>query len=262
MANKIVITSGKGGVGKTTVTANLGIALANLGQRVVMIDVDFGLNNLDVVMGVEGRVNYDILDVITGRCRVRQALIPCLNKKNLFMLPSGSIDSASQISGQNIKLVLEGIEYLFDYVLLDCPAGLDVGFHRAVSCASSALVVTTPNLPSLRDADKVISVLGSYKLDYLGLVVNRARGDLIISDKMMTPYDIEQLLKIELKGVLPEEDSVFLSSGYKLPKRSDSSKAYKILATNILKGQKKIYDVTDKYSGFFGSIRGCIKRSV
>ena len=262
MAKRIVITSGKGGVGKTTVTANLGIALAYFGKKVLLVDVDFGLNNLDVVMGVENKVAFDMIDVINGRCRPKQAIIECGAKKNLYVLPSIGVDNVDAISGQNIKLILENLSQMFDYILIDCPAGLDLGFHRAVSCADQALVVATPSLPCLRDADKTISILGSYKLEYVGLIVNRVRGDLILSDKMMYPKDIEQLLKIELKGVLPEEDSVFLTSGYKLPNRSDSSKAYKILANNIVKGTRKIFDVTSKYSGFFGSIRGYLKRTI
>ena len=263
MAKKIVITSGKGGVGKTTVTANLGKALASMGLRVVLIDVDFGLNNLDVVMGVEGKVVYDLLDVLEGRCRVKQALVQDLSRKNLFVLPSGNCDSSlMSISGQNIKLVIESLSPIFDYVLIDCPAGIDIGFHRAVSCADEAIIVTTPHLPSLRDADKVVTILNSYKPDKIGLIVNRARGDLIMNDKMMTPFDISGLLKIELAGVLPEEDTVFLSSGYSLPSRSDSSRAYKILANNLYKGTRKIFDVTNKYSGFFGSIRRGIKKSI
>lgn len=262
MARKIVITSGKGGVGKTTVTANLGTALANIGQRVVLIDIDFGLNNLDVVMGVENKVVYDIKDVFEGRCRIKQALIQCNDKKNLFVLPSGSVEASSIITGQNIKLIIENIAPVFDYVILDCPAGIDIGFHRAVSCADEAIIVATPNIPSLRDADKVLTVLNSYKLDSVGLVVNRARGDLIMNEKMMMPSDIQSLLKTELLGVLPEEDTVFLSSGYKLPSNSDSFRAYKILANNLHKGTRKIYDVTGKYSGFIGSIRRCIKKSI
>lgn len=263
VAKKIVVTSGKGGVGKTTVTANLGIALATMGLRVVLIDVDFGLNNLDVVMGVEGKVVYDLLDILEGRCRVKQALVQDLSRKNLFVLPSGNCDSSSvSISGQNIKLVIESLSPIFDYVLIDCPAGIDIGFHRAVSCADEAIIVTTPHLPSLRDADKVVTILNSYKPDNIGLIVNRARGDLIMNDKMMTPFDISGLLKTELIGVLPEEDTVFLSSGYSLPSKSDSYKAYKILANNLHKGTRKIYDVTNKYCGFFGSIRRGIKKSI
>ena len=262
MSRVIVLTSGKGGVGKTTVTANLGIALASMGQRVCLVDIDFGLNNLDVVMGVENRVVYNIIDVLEGRCRVKQALVQDMNRKNLFVLPSGRCDFCHNVSGQNIKLLVESFAPLFDYVFFDCPAGIDVGFHRAVSCADEAIVVTTPSLTSLRDADKVISIINSYKLNKVNLIVNRARGDLIMSDKMLTPFDIQALLKIDLIGVLPEEDTVFLSNGYALPKRSDSGRAYKILAGNVHKGTKKIYNTTKKYSGFFGSIRRSIKRSI
>lgn len=262
MAKKIVITSGKGGVGKTTITANLGIALSDLGAKVLLIDIDFGLNNLDVVLGLESKACYDISDVLSCRCRLKQALVQYGDKKSLFILPSFNTSPSYSISGQNIKLMLESVDMLFDYIILDCPAGIDVGFHRAVSCANQALVVATPNLTSIRDADKVVSVLKSYKLDSVNLIVNRARGDLIMSEKMMLPFDIENILKIKLVGVLPEEDAVFLSSGYKLSKKTDSYKAYKILANNIFNSKNKIYDATKKYSGFFGSIRGSIKRRV
>lgn len=262
MARKIVVTSGKGGVGKTTLTANLGRALADLGGRVVLIDVDFGLNNLDVVLGVENKIVYDMGDVVEGRCRTKQAIIQDNQRKNLYILPSGNISSCSQITGQQIKLIINSLEGLFDFVLIDCPAGIDLGFHRAVSCSNEAIVVATPSLTSLRDADKVITVLKSYKMDRVQLVVNRARGDLIMSDKMMMPLDIQDLLKTQLVGVLPEEDEVFLCGGYSLRKSSDSYKAYKILASNIEKNSNKIFDVTNKYSGFFGSIRRSIKRGI
>ncbi len=262
VARKIVVTSGKGGVGKTTVTANLGMALACLGVRVVLIDVDFGLNNLDVVMGVENKIVYDVMDILDGRCRVKQALVQDNEKKNLFILPSGNVASSSGITGQQVKLIIESLSPLFDYVLLDCPAGIDIGFHRAVSCADEAIVVATPSLTSLRDADKVITVLESYRLSCVSLVVNRARGDLIMSEKMMMPRDIQSLLKTDLIGVLPEEDAVFLTSGYSLPKRTESYRAYKMLASNIHKRTKKIFDVTNKYSGFFGSIRRSIKKNI
>lgn len=262
MARKIVITSGKGGVGKTTITANLGNALASIGQRVVMLDVDFGLNNLDVVMGVENKVLYDLSDVLCGRCRVKQALIQDSRKKNLFVLPSGNLNALSSVTGQNIKLVIESLSTVFDYVLIDCPAGIDVGFHRAVSCADEAIVVTTPNLPCLRDVDKVIAITKTYKLKSIKLLVNRVRGDLIVGEKMMTPQDIQSLLKTDLIGILPEEDVVFLSCGYGLPENSESNRAYRILANNVHKGSKKILNVTNKYSGFFGSIRRRLKKTI
>ncbi len=262
MARKIGITSGKGGVGKTTLTANLGKALAKLGKRVVLVDIDFGLNNLDVVMGVENRVVYDIFDVLDGRCRIKQALVEDRFRKNLFVLPSNSFQGDYNVTGQNVKLIIESLSPVFDYVLLDCPAGIDLGFHRAVSCADSAIVVITPNATSLRDADKVISILKSYKLDQTNIVINRARGDLIVAEKMMSPADVESLLKTDLIGVLPEEDSVFLSSGNKLPKNTQSYLAYKLLAENIVNGSKKIFNVSSRYSGFLGSIRRSLRKSV
>lgn len=261
MAEKIVITSGKGGVGKTTVTANIGRALATLGARVVMVDVDFGLNNLEVVMGVENKIIYNVLDILEGRCRVRQALVEDNYRKNLFVLVSGGA-LAHEISGQNLKLIIESISGCFDYVLLDCPAGIDVGFHRAVSCADSAIVVTTPLLTSIKDADKVLSILKSYKLDSTRLLINRARGDLILDGKMISPNDLTSMLKTKLIGVLPEEDQVFLSSGYILPKYTESYKSYKMIANNLCSNNEKIYDVTKKYSGFLGSVKRSIRRSV
>ena len=262
MARKIVITSGKGGVGKTTVTVNLGKALASLGLRVVMIDIDFGLNNLDVVAGVESKVLYDIKDIIDGRCRVKQALVQDNRNNNLYILSSGSVDTLASVNGQNVKLIIESLSSIFDYILIDCPAGIDVGFHRAVSCSDEAIIVTTPNLTSLRDADKVVSIIKSYMLKKIGVVVNRVRGDLIIDEKIMTPFEIKSLLKTELVGVLPEEDIVFLSAGYTLPNKSDSYRAYKILANNIHNESCKIFNTTHKYSGLFGSVRRSLKRNI
>ena len=261
MARKIVVTSGKGGVGKTTVTANLGLALASLGLRVLLVDIDVGLNNLDVVIGVENKVIYDISDVLDGRCRIKQALVQDNNFSNLYILPSGKVNSNS-ISGQNVKLLIESVANLFDYILIDCPAGIDIGFHRAVSCVDEALIVTTSNMTSIRDADKVISIINSYKLNSVNMVINRARGDLIMNEKLMSPFDVQEILKIDLIGVLPEEDVVFLSTGKTLPSGSQSKKAYKMLALNIHKGTRKIYNATKRYSGFFGSIRRGIKGSV
>ncbi|MBQ8197590.1 MAG: septum site-determining protein MinD [Clostridia bacterium] len=262
MAKKIVITSGKGGVGKTTVTANLGRALSNLGERVLLLDVDFGLNNLDVVMGLDGNVLYDISDVIEGRCRIKQALVQDGAKRNLFLLSSNNCGINNNISGQNIKLILENLSPNFDYILIDCPAGIDIGFHRAVACADEALVVVTPSLSSIRDADKIITALNSYCLDSVGLIINRVRGDLIMSGDMIKVDDIKKMLNADIRGALPEEDVMFLTFGQSLPKSTDSFKAYKILAENVKNGKNKIFDNTYKYSGFFGSIRRGIKKSV
>lgn len=262
MSRKIVVTSGKGGVGKTTVTANVGLMLANLGFSVVLIDIDFGLNNLDVVMGLENRVVFDMSDVFTGRARIKQALVQHRSKKNLFVLPSDNLKSSSSITGSGLKLMIESLEKVFDFVLLDCPAGIDVGFHRAISVADESIIVTTPSLTSLRDADKVISILKSYKMQKMSLIVNRARGDLIMESRMMLPVDIQDMLKTDLIGIAPEEDEVFLCNACELPKKSQTYKAFKLIAENIVKGTKKLYDVTDKYTGFFGRIRRSIKKSI
>lgn len=258
MAKKIVVTSGKGGVGKTTVTSNLGIALSNAGFRVALLDLDFGLNNLDVVMGLENYVSYDLQDVLCGRCRVKQALLQDRYSKNLFILPSGKVDVFSTLTGQNIKLIIDGISQYFDYVILDCPAGIDSGFHRAISCVDQAIVVTNPTLTSLRDAGKVISILKSYKMNEINVIVNKARGDLIINNKMISPIDITSLLNVDLIGVIPEEDVILLSNS-RLPRNSGCAKSYKMICDNLVKGTKKIFDVTSKYSGFIGGLKRSLK---
>jgi septum site-determining protein MinD len=262
VARKIVITSGKGGVGKTTVTANLGRALASIGKRVVLVDVDFGLNNLDVMMGMEGKILYDITDVINGRCRLKQALVQDNYSKNLYILASGNLNTATNFNGQNMKIIVDNLSPVFDYVLIDCPAGIELGFHRAVACAEEALLVTTPNLTSLRDANKVLSVLSGYKLDSVFIVVNKVRGDLVLDKKILSPNDINSILKTDIISVLPEEDAVFLTNGYNLPSKSESNKAYKLLAKNLENNTRKLIDVTNKYSGFFGSIKKGLRRSV
>ena len=159
MAKCIVITSGKGGVGKTTVTANLGFRLASLGKRVCITDADFGLNNLDVVTGVENLVVYDVVDCIEGKCRAKQALIQSPVNKNLYILPAVHSFFKGEVSSENLKELIDGLSPSFDYILIDCPAGIDVGFRRAVSVCSEALVVTSSQLSSLRDADKVLAIL-------------------------------------------------------------------------------------------------------
>ena len=184
MARKIVITSGKGGVGKTTVCANLGMALAKLGKRVCLVDVDIGLNNLDVVTGVENKIVFDIVDVIQNRCRIKQALVQDLNQPNLFIMPSAHSYNKSQVTAENVKRVIDGLNDYFDFVLIDCPAGIDEPFKRAVCGADEALVVVTPHLSSMRDADKVMLMLGNFNIKDFSIVINRVRGDMILDKEM------------------------------------------------------------------------------
>lgn len=237
MARKIVITSGKGGAGKTTVCANLAVWLSKKGERVILCDADFGLNNLDLTLGVENAVQYDIVDVVEGRCRAKQALVRHPTYVNLYILSGAHTTPERYISPQALKLVLDAYSDEFDYILVDCPSGIDEGFHRAVAPCDEAIVVTTPHLASIRDADKVLNVLRSYHLKSVSLVVNRVRGDWIRKGKSFLPQEIAELMKVELIGVLPEADEInFYGQG-------ESGKAFKLLAQNVMTGKRKIYEV-------------------
>lgn len=256
MARKIVVTSGKGGVGKTTVASSLAVALAKKGERVVLCDADLGLNNVDVVTGVENLVTYDLVDVIEGRCRAKQALVLHPDIPNLHILTSSHSMPERYVSPQPFKLVLDALSPQFDYILIDCPAGIDEGFHRAVAAANEAIVVTTPHISALRDADKVITLLKSYALNGIRLVVNKVRGDLLAGGESLSPQEIESLLKTPLVGVIPEEYSIYNGDV------SILHSSVKTLASNLRLGRQKLYDPTRKYTGVLGSIRRALKRSL
>jgi septum site-determining protein MinD len=264
MARKIVITSGKGGVGKTTITANLGAALAALGCRVALMDADIGLNNLDVVMGIENKVVYDIIDVIENRCRPKQALLQDDYFSTLYTMPSSHAYGDFKISAQDIKNLAERLAQSFDYILLDCPAGIELGFHRAVTAAQEALIVTTPHISSIRDADKVINLLGTYNIDSIGIVINRARGDLIATGDMLSAEEISGLLKKKISGLIPESDSIAYSTavGRTLFGGADIKECFSILADNIHNNKYRLYDCTKMYRGFLGVIKRNIKKRV
>ena len=263
MARVIVVTSGKGGVGKTTVTANLGMQLANKSYRVCMLDMDIGLNNLDVVMNMEDRVMYTMLDVLEHKCRLREALVQDDYFPLLYILSSGGLNQNLSITISQIKQIINELSTLFDFVLIDCPAGIDAGFKRAVSCADEAIVVTTPHLSSVSDADKVVTILNSYNISSKRFVINRARGDLIQDKVMIDIYDIGKILNIDFGGVIPEDDKIITSTSetvrnYKIA----CNRAFEILSNNIIYNEKKLFDCTYKYRGFIGSIKKLIKRSV
>lgn len=259
-AKTIVITSGKGGVGKTTVAAFLGAALAERGKRTIVCDLDFGLNNLDVVMGLESRVTYDLGDVLAGRCRANQAIIESDAVKNLYMISSGHTYSVSETPTHNLKLLFEGLRPKFDYVLLDCPAGIDAGFHRAVSNADEAIVTVTSALASIRDADKVLSILRSYKLEKISAVINMVRGDLIASGDSISISEIENLLKLKAIGAIPQDDELMLNKNCRLYGGSRAGTAFLRLADNVISGKNKIKNPAKEYFGIAGSIRRKLKR--
>lgn len=256
MARKIVVTSGKGGVGKTTVATNLSAYLAKKGKRVVLCDADLGLNNIDVVAGVENLITYDIVDVIEGRCRAVQALVQHPTFPNLYILASSHSAPERYVSSQAFRLVLDTIAPKFDFIIIDCPAGIDDGFHRAVASANEALVVTIPQISALRDADKVITLLKSYDFSSLSLVINRVKGDLLFGGECLSPQEISALLKTPVLGVIPEEYAFEEGEVASVPL------PFRVLGNNLLTGKRKLYDVSSKYAGVFGGLRRLLKKSL
>ena len=249
MARRIVITSGKGGVGKTAITGALGLKLAEMGKRVVLLDLDFGLNNLDVVCGVESSIVYDIIDVLEGRCRVKQSLIQTAHK-NLYVIPSSHCYN-KDVSGQKIKLLIEGLSGEFDYVLIDCPAGIDFGFERAISSSNEALVVVNPNVQSIRDADKVLTILKSYQLEGVFLIVNKVRPKLVKKGKMLSENQIENILQTKIISVIHDSDEILLCKDIFLPQMSKANKQLKQLAKNVEKNFAGARNFQQVYGGLF-----------
>ena len=225
--------------------------------------MDIGLNNLDVVMSMEDRVVYTMLDVIEHKCRVKEALIQDDTYPLLYLLSSGGLNQNLTITISQIKAVVNELNKTFDYILIDCPAGIDAGFKRAVSLAEEALVITTPHLSSIRDADKVVTILSSYSISSKRFVINRARGDLIQDKLMFDVYDIGKTLNIEFGGVIPEDDKVITNTSANITNNKVAvNRAFDILTKNIITGEKKLFDCTYKYRGLIGSIKKLLKRSV
>lgn len=241
---KIVITSGKGGVGKTTVTATLGRTLSEGGFKVALIDGDVGLNNLDVVTGIESRVVYDIGDVLKGRCRAYQALV-LDSESSMRVLPS-SVNSAD-VSAQAFRGVVESVARDFDFVLIDCPAGIEHGFHRAVTSADEAIVVTTPSASAIRDADKVLRLLSTYRLGSVSLVVNRVRTDLVAKGEMLRASEVASLLHATLIGVIPDDDMITVCQQLgKTPTFAPSARAFQTLAHNVENRAHDVFEPTKR----------------
>lgn len=212
MSEVIVLTSGKGGVGKTTTSANVGTGLAMLGKRVILIDTDIGLRNLDVVMGLENRIVYNLVDVIEGNCRMKQALIRDKRYPNLFLLPSAQTRDKSSVSpGQMIKLV-DDLREEFDYILLDCPAGIEQGFKNAVAGADRAIIVTTPEVSAIRDADRIIGLLEADGERRMDLIINRIRTDMVRRGDMMSVDDVMDILSIPVLGIVPDDEDIVIST--------------------------------------------------
>ena len=212
MSEVIVITSGKGGVGKTTTSANVGTGLAVLGKKTVLIDTDIGLRNLDVVMGLENRIVYNLVDVVEGNCRMKQALIRDKRYPNLYLLPSAQTRDKTAVSPEQMKKLVDDLRDEFDYILLDCPAGIERGFHNASAGAERALVVTTPEVSAIRDADRIIGLLEAADMGMIDLIVNRIRMDMVRRGDMMSMDDVMDILAVNVIGVVPDDESIVIST--------------------------------------------------
>ena len=237
MGKVIVVTSGKGGVGKSTSTANLGTALAVLGRKVVVVDADVGLRNLDVIMGLESRVVYTSMDVLEGACELEQALVKDRRTKDLNLLAASQKNNKSDIQPEQMKKLCLELKETHDYVLVDSPAGIEQGFQNAAAGADAALIVTTPEVASVRDADRIIGLLQNMNIDDMHLIINRLAPDMVKSGDMMEPTDVTDILSIDLIGVIPDDKEIVVSTNRGMPStynhKSDAGQAYKRIAQRL-----------------------------
>lgn len=258
MGEAIVITSGKGGVGKTTTTANIGTALALSDKKVCLVDTDIGLRNLDVVMGLENRIIYDLVDVAEGRCRLKQALIKDKRFECLYMLPAAQTQDKSAVQPEQIKDMINELKQDYDYVLIDCPAGIEQGYKNAVAGADKSIVVTTPENSSVRDADRIIGLLEQEDLEPPKLIINRIRGNMIKSGEMLDVDEIVNVLAIELLGIVVDDESVIRASNkgepIALDPTSKASLAYRNIARRIL-GESVPLLSFEEPKGFFAKFK-------
>lgn len=238
MGEAIVITSGKGGVGKTTTSANIGTALALLGKKVCLVDTDIGLRNLDVVMGLENRIIYDLIDVAEGRCRLNQALVKDKRFDDLYMLPAAQTKDKTAISPDQVKDIVLELKKEYEYVIIDCPAGIEQGFKNAIAGADRAIVVTTPEHAAVRDADRIIGLLESSHVGSPKLVVNRIKSNMVKSGDMLDIEGILQVLNIDLIGIVPDDELVIKAANTGEPTvmnpSSSAAIAYRNIARRIL----------------------------
>ena len=212
MGEVVVVTSGKGGVGKTTATANIGTALAALGKKVALVDTDIGLRKLDLVRGLEDRIVFNLIDVTNGYCRLKQALIRDKRLDGLYFLPAAQTRDKTAVTPEQMRSLCEELKKEFDYVLIDCPAGIEQGFKNAVAGADRALVVTNPEISSVRDADRIIGLLEASEIKDTRLIVNRIRPIMVKQGNMLDVEDILDNLRIDLIGIVPEDESILIST--------------------------------------------------
>jgi len=258
MGEAIVITSGKGGVGKTTTSANLGSALALLGKKVCMVDTDIGLRNLDVVMGLENRIIYNIVDVVQERCRLQQALVRDKRFSELYLLPAAQTTDKNAVEPEDVKKIVDELKRDFDYIIIDCPAGIEHGFRNAIAGADKAIVVTTPELAATRDADRVIGLLEKAQIRSPKLVINRIRPNMMKKGEMLDIDEICSVLAIDLLGIVPDDESVIKAANSGEPTvMSDTARAsiaYRNIARRILGDSVPLAPLEEK-PGMFSKVK-------
>jgi len=259
----IVITSGKGGVGKTTTCANLGAGLALRGQKVVLIDTDIGLRNLDVVMGLENRIVFDLIDVVENNCKIKQALIKDKRYESLFLLPAAQSKEKDAVKPEQMVELCEELKGEFDFILIDCPAGIEQGFKNAVAGADEAVVVTTPDVSAVRDADRIIGLLQAREIYEPRLIVNRVRPEMIRKGDMMDVNDVNDILAINLLGIVPDDQSIIVSTNRGEPAVADHGSRAGQAFRNIvarLEGEDVPFMSLDFDLGLFDRIKRFIKK--
>lgn len=263
MGEVIVITSGKGGVGKTTTTANVGTGLAKLNKKVVLIDTDIGLRNLDVVLGLENRIVYNLVDVVEGNCRIKQALIKDKRYPNLYLLPSAQTRDKTSVTPEQMKKLADELRDEFDYILMDCPAGIEQGFKNAIAGADSALVVTTPEVSAVRDADRIIGLLEANEMKETHLIVNRLRSDMVKRGDMMSAEDVVEILAVELIGIVPDDENIVVSTNQGEPlvgNETMAGQAYMNICRRLVGEDVPYLDLNNK-GGFMSKLSSLFKKN-
>ena len=262
MSEVIVITSGKGGVGKTTTVANIGTGLAMLGKKVAVVDTDIGLRNLDVVLGLENRIVYNLVDVVNGSCRLRQALIRDKRHPELYLLPSAQTKDKTAVSPEQMIKLTQELREEFDDVLLDCPAGIEQGFKNAIAGADKAIVVTTPEVSAIRDADRIIGLLEAGDIRDIRLIINRLRPDMIARGDMMSVDDVLEILAVDLLGTILDDEQIVVATNQGEPlsgKNSQAEEEYQNICKRIL-GEDIPFVTIRQKKGMFSRLGSIFKK--
>lgn len=263
VAKVITVTSGKGGVGKTTTTANLGVALARMGKKVVVIDADIGLRNLDIVMGLENRIVYDLVDIVEKRAKLRQAMIKHKQFPELYLIPAAQTRDKTAVSPQDMVNITNELRIDMDFILIDSPAGIERGYRNAIEPADEVLIVTNPEVSAVRDADRIVGLLQSTSKAPARLIINRLKPEMVRRGDMLSAEDVREILSIDIIGIVPEDDQVVPSSNNGIPvtlnEGSRAGVAFRNIARRLNGEDVPFMNLTDnqglraRISKFFGS---------